>query len=86
MCSFPTSLLNYVGTFTTNVVAAAPVLYCKKALEKSATVCYCKSISVGCRRFHSAGTLTLRQQFSPLRKNSNSIKEEKKRVNKTTES
>ncbi|KAI3474451.1 hypothetical protein Pfo_029312 [Paulownia fortunei] len=25
------------GTFTTNVVAAAPVLYCKEALEKSAT-------------------------------------------------
>ncbi|KAL6507977.1 hypothetical protein OROGR_024172 [Orobanche gracilis] len=27
----------FVGAFTTNVVAAAPVLYCKQALEKSAT-------------------------------------------------
>lgn len=27
------------GAFTTNVVAAAPVVYCKKALDMSKTVC-----------------------------------------------
>lgn len=61
MCFVPTSLLNYAGTFTTNVVAAAPVLYCKEALEKSATVCYYKPNNVSCRGFLSAGTLALRQ-------------------------
>lgn len=33
-----------VGVFTTNVVAAAPVLYCKEALEKSMLVCYSKNV------------------------------------------
>ena len=30
----------YTGTFTTNLMAAAPVLFCRKILEKSSTVCF----------------------------------------------
>lgn len=31
-------LLMFLGAFTTNVVAAAPVVYCKKALDTSTSV------------------------------------------------
>lgn len=34
------SMLCHSGAFTTNVVAAAPVVYCKKTLDSSKTVCW----------------------------------------------
>ena len=71
LCS--NTLLIYAGTFTTNVVAAAPVLYCKDALEKSETVCYYNPVYVGCRGSPTV-ILAYRQQFSYLSlKLSNSI-------------